>query len=94
MSPSALVEDLREIGRQIEVCLRSGGREAATAAEDDDCDDGGCRVRAAGTTSMHNASELAGASRLYASTERVARWPWLSSGSVDYRYIIVLFWGR
>lgn len=56
------VEDLRDIGRQIELCLRSGGKDvadvtatAATAAaaggEDADGDEGDCRSCAAGETS-------------------------------------------
>lgn len=51
------VEDLRDIGRQIELCLRSGGKDvAATNANvvaDEDADDGDddCRSCAAGETS-------------------------------------------
>lgn len=54
------VEDLRDIGRQIELCLRSGGKyvanETATeataaAGEGTDGDDGDCRSCAAGETS-------------------------------------------
>lgn len=51
------VEDLRDIGRQIELCLRNGGKDVAAteatvvADEDDDGGDGDCRSCAAGETS-------------------------------------------